>query len=550
MARPSPTELAYSAVVLLRTTSWPRGVRVLVTPQGIFGGLLDYFSTPRNRARSEAWQTKTARAVGLLHDYLVAVSAGTSVTQRGPSGSVGDGAVAGHAQKGAQNVGSFSVSQRSASPRQQLSGFVEALTNGTIRPDGTDPSDLYWRPLPIQAVRNVMGSINSFADYCVDEYGATPVNPLVSADFGHRVAALHRLDRTNRHSLLKHLGPGLSARAGAGLMRAVPAPRAPRVSPARPPYFPFEHFERLLTHGFKTRAHQRDPMKPWETWNLRDILIAVLQRHGGIRASEAFHLFVTDVREDPRNPGSAEVRLYHPEMGRFSHFDPLTRGLVHPTRADYLRSAYQRLPRTRIPGAEHAGWKDLMLDTGAPDYYTTVRWFPSEWGTVFWQLYSLYVRHVLPRGLTHPYLFVTLDHGPHHGKPYRLGAYHRNLAAAVERIGLSVDKGQGTTSHGLRHAYGQSLEIAGVGTKIIQSCMHHKSPVSQEVYTRPERERVRAELEAARSRLSGPLAANLQPTGLPMLPARDPEETLLPLAGFPASSRGTSSGSTLPSGAA
>jgi len=45
-------------------------------------------------------------------------------------------------------------------------------------------------------------------------------------------------------------------------------------------------------------------------------LITVLLHGGGLRESEPFHLYVSDVAIDPRNTKSALVRLYHPERGK------------------------------------------------------------------------------------------------------------------------------------------------------------------------------------------------------------------------------------------
>lgn len=159
-----------------------------------------------------------------------------------------------------------------------------------------------------------------------------------------------------------------------------------------------------------------------------------------------------------------------------------------------------------------------MLDKGSPHYYSLVRWFPSAAGALFWKLYQMYVEHVLPSRLGHPYLFVTLDAGTNYGKPYRLAAYYRNLSRAVESVGLKSSKSLGTTSHGLRHAYGQSLADAKLDSKVIQTCLHQKSPLSQEVYTRPELERVNRELEAARLRLASETLESLVIPDLPGLP--------------------------------
>ncbi len=347
-------------------------------------------------------------------------------------------------------------------------------------------------------IADVIGYVNQFADFCAKELETPSLNPETAANFAERVAAYRQLDIRNTHSLLKHLGNAKANHKIANTSREVVAPRAPKVTEKRPPFFPRESFPILLTQGFRRRS--RGSLT--EQYNLRDMMIALLERHGGLRASEPFHMFVTDVREDRHHPGHAEVRLYHPELGKFSYRNPLTGEIEHVNRREFLKTHYGRIPRNLKSGKEHAGWKELMLDHGAPDHYAVVRWFPQEMGQVFWELYQSYVRHVLPSGLNHPYLFINESPGPSRGEPYKLDTYHKNLCSAIRRIGLEVGKDFGTTSHGFRHAYGQDLQDAKLDSKIIQICLHHKSPMSQVVYTQPELREVSRKLGKASQRLS------------------------------------------------
>jgi hypothetical protein len=463
LARQRAAEPNFHETVTVPSFDRPQGIRLLITEQGAMETLIRFFDVPRHRAKSHAWQRKVARAVGLLYDYSVAVP-----PPKDPRGK-----------------------------RFYLSDFVHALTAGTTAADGFDNTGLCWSPMSWSGVAEVLSYVNQFADFCSKELDTGALNPETAATFAERIAAYRRLDIRNEHSLLKHLG-NAKANYKMHMSREVVAPKAPRVPSTRPPFFPRESFPQLLTEGFRTRRHGVF----WEQYHLRDMMISLLERHGGLRASEPFHLFVTDVQEDRRNPGCAEVRLYHPELGRFSYKDPLSGKIVHVTRREFLQTHYQRLPRNLISGKEHAGWKDLMLDYDKPHYYATVRWFPQYMGQVFWKLYQFYVRYLLPSGLEHPYLFVNLSRGKWWGAPYQLDTYHKNLFAAIQRIGLEVNKQLGTTSHGLRHAYGQDLTTAKIDDKIIQICMHHKSPTSQRVYTRPELNTVHRELSAASKRLS------------------------------------------------
>lgn len=440
------------------------GMRVIVTAAGILWILVSLFLVPRHRLKSLAWQKKVCRAVGLLYDYSQAMPTPSEVL----------------------------------SQSQYLSNFVGALTAGTVVADGSDPTGLFWRPMGWAGVAEILSYVNLFADYCANKLETTNLNPRVPATFAERIAAFRRLDIRNQHSLLKHLGNAKARYTEARQSREVVARRAPKAAAVRPPYFPRRSFQALLNVGFRRQKVGR----VWEQYNLRDTMIALLQRHGGLRASEPFHLFVTDVFEDPRCPGHAEVRLYHPELGRFSYRDSLSGKVVHVTRREFLMARYGRVPRNLMSGKQHAGWKDLMLDYDKPEYYCVVRWFPLCCGKFFWDIYKIYVRNIIPPGLDHPYLFVNSSGASNYGSPYQLDTYYKNLDIATRRIGLETKKNLGTTSHGLRHAYGQDLEDHKIDEKIIQLCLHHKSPLSQRVYTQPELEKARRELNAGWQRMS------------------------------------------------
>ncbi|MBI2408396.1 MAG: tyrosine-type recombinase/integrase [Gemmatimonadetes bacterium] len=165
-------------------------------------------------------------------------------------------------------------------------------------------------------------------------------------------------------------------------------------------------------------------------------------------------------------------------------------------------SQWGRIPRNQMQWrGERAGWKDPLLDDDTRNLLR-VHWYPSAIGAYFWRLYTHYLRFVRPSRLDHPYLFVNLDasRADTFGAPYRIESYTDQLARAVKRIGLRSLQANGTTSHGLRHAFAQSLRASGVSEKTIQIAMHHKSPLSQEVYTRPTRQIVAHALDQAEAR--------------------------------------------------
>ncbi|MHB1169146.1 MAG: hypothetical protein ACYC28_07680, partial [Longimicrobiales bacterium] len=318
------------------------GLRVMILPDGeVFEPLVRYFDLPKHRRKSPTWQAKASRAVGLLFDY-------TRVT---PAPALQD------------------IRKR----RSFLSGFVTALLNGTVGEDGHDPRGLYWRPASWAAIKSHIKHVSAFADYCADEYGTENPNPLVAADLPQQIAGYRALDRKNQHSLLQHLGNAKSMWEQAAQTRAVAGPRPPSVLRRRPMPFPEDHIGQFISDGFERMNRDGAPL--WERYSLRDLMLVILQRYGGLRASEGFHLFITDVERHARRKDEASVRLYHPALGGFTYRDPLA-GLRTVTRREFLSQRYGRLPRNELTNKERAGWKDLMLEEGAPHYYAHVHWFP------------------------------------------------------------------------------------------------------------------------------------------------------------------------------
>lgn len=441
------THPRYHETVTVPISSRPGGMRVVLTQDGIIRPLVQFFEVPRNTNKSPAWQQKVAHAVGLLYDYFQAVP--------------------------------FLLDPHKSAA--YLSDFIAKLSSGTIRRDGTDETGLYWSATGWPTVSEVLRYVNAFSDFCSSEYGTQPLNPVVKASFAQRIATYRHLDLRNEYSLLKHLGNAKAFWRDAQWARAVSVPLQPKTSERRPPFYPREHVAKLLDQGFRRRISGR----LWEKYDIQSIMLVMLERYGGLRVSEPFHIFVTDVFEYPRCPGYAEVRLYNPDDGRFSYRDQLTGKIVHVQRREFLKMQYGLLPRSEITGKLRAGWKRLMLDCGAPQNYAVVQWFPREAAKDFWILYKAYIRHVLPSGLPHPYLFANLHKGPEYGTPHKLSSYHKKLESAIRRIGLEPKKILGTTSHGFRHAYAQDLKDADVHAKIIQICLHHKSILSQRQYTRP-----------------------------------------------------------------
>ena len=416
------------------------------------------------RARALAWQRHTASAVGLFIDFLYANTASSKELH-------------------VSNV--FAL-------------FAEALVRGTIDSDGCDHSELFWEPKSVSRAKRLLGAVTAFSDWLENRYGASRLNPTRTATLAERIAYCRRLDKRKPHALLGYASYRSDHRHRASTVRAVGIQRKSVTAIGREAKaFPDERILDLLRTGFAARG------KPWtqlhERLSLKDILVTILLHGGGLRVSEPFHLFVSDVGIDPANPNSAVVRLYHPEQGAAppDYVDPISGRRIVADREEYLRVRWRIEPRTLTEGRFKAGWKDLHL-LDARQKYALVHWFAPAWGELFLAFFKSYIVHCRPRDCGHPYLFVSRKPG-FQGDPYTIDSYRQAHAAAVRRIGLVPAKDLGTTPHGHRHAYGRRLASAGVDELTIQRAMHHRSPASQTVYTAPAAADIAATLATVRS---------------------------------------------------
>lgn len=267
--------------------------------------------------------------------------------------------------------------------------------------------------------------------------------------------------------------------------------------------FPENKIHELLWEGFKNTRKNYE-LDLVDRYNWRDIAITILMHGGGLRHSEVFHLWVQDVFLDHEDPNLAVVRIYHPSEGRAPQdFKNPTTGKYITDRESYLLLKYGLLPRNMYSAQDKrfAGWKEPRLDNDE-DKYMHVYWLSKEWGYIFMYVWKMYMAKRLRDGIkdTHPFAFVS--HSPKTlGEMMPLRTQRESHEKAVEKIGLTVGKKDGTTPHGHRHAYGQRLKNANIPDGIKQISMHHKSIESQNVYTEPTVADVTASLNNATASL-------------------------------------------------
>jgi len=421
----------------------------------------------KNHSKSRSWHKKLVQAVGLLLDYMEA------------------------------NQNYYS------SPKEFFDTFTESVYSGTINEEGLDPSGLYWLPKRVETANMLLSSLNGFSDWLYEEYGAVQLNPWRKATrYEERLNWMAQINKSH-NSFLGHLNDVHKIAETAKLARNTVRRRNPYSPKGDTKAFPEYKANDLLWEGFKNTRKNYE-LDLVDRYNWRDIAITILMHGGGLRHSEVFHLWVQDVFPDPEDPNLAVVRIYHPSEGRAPQdFKNPTTGKYITDRESYLLLKYGLLPRNMYSGQDKrfAGWKEPRLDNDK-DKYMHIYWFPNEWGYIFMDVWKMYIAKRLRDGIkdTHPFAFVS--HSPKTlGEMMPLRTQRESHEKAIEKIGLTVGKKDGTTPHGHRHAYGQRLKNAEISERIIQSAMHHKSIESQKVYTEPTVADVTASLNNATASL-------------------------------------------------
>lgn len=387
-----------------------------------------------------------------------------------------------------------------ASTQSMFENFTSRLYTGTISDEGLDPSGLYWLPLSKQIAKSYINALSRFTDWLVEKYDAKSLNPIVEADNYTQRLNYAAWFRKNQNDFLGHIkdkhisSTVLYARSVQG-KKPLGKQKTDAIE------FPERHFSDFYYNGLGGTQTRH--------MVLRDQLIVLLMHGGGLRESEALHLWIDDVFEDHFNPNSIKVRVYHPEDGKAPNGWKSASGKT--TRAAYLKEKYALSPRNQLIGKKRVGWKGTVLD--GKDNYIEVYWFPTIFGEVFAKLWKDYIRLLTGIKRNHPYAFVSF-HPNHLGNAYTLNAFHDNYRKALKRIGLEPSKSEGLSPHSHRHSYGRRLRRAGVDPVVIKKCLHHASLESQTVYTTPTAKEITVSLNAATERLLNP-CQNIEQVGIP-----------------------------------
>ena len=419
----------------------------LVTESGLLISHLRYLASKLSRGQS--WRDKVTQALKLLIEYINA------------------------------NEGRFEQST------ELFRAFDECLRMGTINPsDLSDPSGLYWSPRTAEDADYLTVCLTGYTDWLTKESDheikrANPFRLATSTEQRLNWAAYY-----NKHDrvFLNHLDSRENAKEKNRFVREIASRQKPFYE-EEVKRFPDDKILPLLDYGF-IRADRRGETNPDLAADFKSRAITLLMHYGGVRKSEALHLYLTDIDID-RKRSEAIVRIYHPSNG-------VSPDKAYSTRREYLAKKYLLVPRTDYLKSErlHLGWKDPVLTR---EKFFKVEFYPPHKATEFLLTFRKYLQYqrVEPQGQDHPYAFTNSK-----GEPETIKNFQRLHKAAVNRIGLNHEKYLGTTEHGHRHAYGYRLASNGFAQHEIQKSMHHQSPDSCLVYIQMTNKELREKMES------------------------------------------------------
>lgn len=378
--------------------------------------------------------------------------------------------------------------------------FTSRLYTGTISDTGLDSSGLYWLPCSKPLMKSYINALSGFTDWLVEKHDAKSLNPIIEADNYTQRLNYAAWFRKNQNDFLGHI-KDRHISSTVYYARSIQGKRPLGKQKTDAIEFPELHFPEFYFSGLGG-AQTRHMV-------LRDQLVVLLMHGGGLRESEALHLWIDDVFEDFLNQNSVKVYIYHPEDGKAPNGWKSASGKT--TRAAYLKEKYALSPRNQLTGKQRVGWKGTVLDSR--DNYIEVHWFPTIFGEIFAKIWKDYIRILAGIKRNHPYAFVSF-HPNHLGNAYTLNAFHDNYRKSLKRIGLEPNKSEGLSPHSHRHSYGRRLRRAGVDPVVIKKCLHHASIESQTVYTTPTAKEITLSLNNATERLLSPIK-EIEQIGIP-----------------------------------
>lgn len=260
-----------------------------------------------------------------------------------------------------------------------LKAFTEALITGTIdHHNMSDPLDLFWRPRSLRDSNNLLFHITHYTDFLTlqDEHNTQRVNPFKKAtSYEERLnwcAYYHK----QANVFLNHLTNKNNAMLSQQQVRLINTTPDNKFDTEYAVRFPEDQIERLIYLGFNVNG----------VIDYKSQAITMLMNYGGLRKSEIFHIYTSDITLHPNHRNEAMVRVYHPELSNSP--DP-----TFKNRREFLLAKTAFKPRNTYHLSERlfAGWKTPLL-TSKLGYFEIV-FNPSDKAKEFLLIWANYLKY-------------------------------------------------------------------------------------------------------------------------------------------------------------
>ena len=380
-------------------------------------------------------------------------------------------------------------------PKEMFELFSHRLIDGVCMPK----EGLLWSPKQTDTANRLIKHLTTFSDWLYkDSDGRSGLlNPLREATPAEKILNLAAYNHKMNNSFLKHTYSNEHKEQSVNYtrnVRGLPTSRKPE-QPKKA--FPEERFMSLLFEGFKKKSAKQDaPIL--HTHRVDYILITLLLHTYGLRESEAFQLYVSDIK--PAGENEVMIQVFHPSKSDAPQYAKSEFNNQQLKRGEYLSKKFGMKDRKTQRGKLHAGWKSEITLMFPAFFFAE-----PEYNDLFINLFKLYLAgRVEPlEGREHPFLFTNEV-----GDPLTLAAYVQAHERAVKKIGMIPLLEYSGKPHCHRHAYGQRLADAGVDPMIIKDAMHHNSLESQAAYTEAHSDKIRSKLRNGISKLNENTAYN------------------------------------------
>jgi len=376
--------------------------------------------------------------------------------------------------------------------RDFLSDFGNSKRYGTVKADGTDPTELYWEGVQRGTVTIYAQWVNDYIDYLHKYHNAIDLNPLevrIKSSFDRFIE--DNPDNKSRKGLLYHLFARSNDEDKEEIRAVNIAGRTTSEDRAKQKInkvFPINRAVELIE----------------STSSIRNKMILLLTLFGGgPRGSELTHIMRDDVFWDNKT-NNCMVIFDHPKSGRMTNFPKVTRekfltdnfANTHLPDGHLLKGLKPRNQYSNATGVKdklYAGWKSMTFKNSPRGYIYDhmVHWLEEAASIYFWKLYTAYCREYLerngkrysPNSTLHPWLFVSDDNKGDKatiplGYPMTIKAIDGVFESACHRIGLP-----NPGKHSARHAYSfYAVNVKDVDPATLSQMLRHGSLSSVEHY--------------------------------------------------------------------